>query len=192
MAYKVAGGSKWWQVRAGPGVEAEWIVMKKDWKEYERSKRRSKGKKRTGNGESSASASGSATPGKKGASDEPSKLYPDENEPEGDAGCESEQVERCTDRQSARRWTSSDVCCTVSRVPLDIENLADQYQSTAERKTVSSSRAIVGLNWADTIGDQSTPTATLSGGTHGRCTADVSPSTTGVSCTSRIPTTDIR
>jgi hypothetical protein len=34
MAYKVAGGSKWWQVRAGPGVEAEWIVMKKDWKEY--------------------------------------------------------------------------------------------------------------------------------------------------------------
>lgn len=33
MAYKVAGGSKWWQVRAGPGVEGEWIVMKKDWKE---------------------------------------------------------------------------------------------------------------------------------------------------------------
>jgi hypothetical protein len=32
MAYKIAGGSKWWQVRAGPGVEAEWIVMKKDWK----------------------------------------------------------------------------------------------------------------------------------------------------------------
>ncbi|EIW66003.1 hypothetical protein TREMEDRAFT_20822, partial [Tremella mesenterica DSM 1558] len=33
MAYKIAGGSKWWQVRAGPGVQAEWIVMKKDWKE---------------------------------------------------------------------------------------------------------------------------------------------------------------
>jgi hypothetical protein len=33
MAFKVAGGTKWWQVRAGPGVEAEWIVMKKDWKE---------------------------------------------------------------------------------------------------------------------------------------------------------------
>lgn len=32
MAYKIAGGSKWWQVRAGPGVEAEWIVMKKNWK----------------------------------------------------------------------------------------------------------------------------------------------------------------
>lgn len=38
MAYKVAGGTKWWQVRAGPGVEAEWIVLKKDWKDYQRSK----------------------------------------------------------------------------------------------------------------------------------------------------------
>lgn len=36
MAYKIAGGSKWWQVRTGPGVEAEWIVMKKDWKEQKR------------------------------------------------------------------------------------------------------------------------------------------------------------
>ncbi|WWC89008.1 uncharacterized protein L201_003925 [Kwoniella dendrophila CBS 6074] len=32
MAYKIAGGTKWWQVRAGLGVEGEWIVMKKDWK----------------------------------------------------------------------------------------------------------------------------------------------------------------
>ncbi|WVQ77836.1 hypothetical protein IAR50_007531 [Cryptococcus sp. DSM 104548] len=32
MAFKIAGGTKWWQVRAGPGVEAEWIVMKKDWR----------------------------------------------------------------------------------------------------------------------------------------------------------------
>ncbi|WVQ67321.1 uncharacterized protein L199_005517 [Kwoniella botswanensis] len=32
MAYKIAGGTKWWQVRAGQGVEGEWIVMKKDWK----------------------------------------------------------------------------------------------------------------------------------------------------------------
>ncbi|KAK4685854.1 hypothetical protein P7C73_g4288, partial [Tremellales sp. Uapishka_1] len=30
MAYKVAGGTKWWQVRAGLGVEAEWIAMKKE------------------------------------------------------------------------------------------------------------------------------------------------------------------
>ena len=34
MAYKIAGGSKWWQVRAGPGVQGEWIIMKKDWKDY--------------------------------------------------------------------------------------------------------------------------------------------------------------
>nr|XP_018262748.1 uncharacterized protein I303_04228 [Kwoniella dejecticola CBS 10117]OBR84906.1 hypothetical protein I303_04228 [Kwoniella dejecticola CBS 10117] len=32
MAYKIAGGTKWWQVRAGQGVEGEWIVMKKDWR----------------------------------------------------------------------------------------------------------------------------------------------------------------
>lgn len=42
MAYKIAGGSKWWQVRAGQGLEAEWIVMKKDWKEY--TKRAAEGK----------------------------------------------------------------------------------------------------------------------------------------------------
>ncbi|WVQ79674.1 hypothetical protein IAT38_001774 [Cryptococcus sp. DSM 104549] len=33
MACKIAGGTKWWQVRAGQGVEAEWIVMKKDWRD---------------------------------------------------------------------------------------------------------------------------------------------------------------
>ncbi|KAK8864674.1 hypothetical protein IAR55_001926 [Kwoniella newhampshirensis] len=33
MAYKIAGGTKWWQVRAGQGVEGEWIVLKKDWRE---------------------------------------------------------------------------------------------------------------------------------------------------------------
>lgn len=33
MAYKIAGGTKWWQVRAGEGVEAEWIVMRKDYRE---------------------------------------------------------------------------------------------------------------------------------------------------------------
>jgi hypothetical protein len=38
MAYKIAGGTKWWQVRAGKGVEGEWIVMKKDWREYSRKK----------------------------------------------------------------------------------------------------------------------------------------------------------
>jgi hypothetical protein len=38
MAYKIAGGTKWWQVRAGPGVEGEWIVLKKDWKDYQKAK----------------------------------------------------------------------------------------------------------------------------------------------------------
>ncbi|KAL1411376.1 hypothetical protein Q8F55_002332 [Vanrija albida] len=33
MAYKVAGGVKWWQVRAGQGVEAEWIAMRSEYKE---------------------------------------------------------------------------------------------------------------------------------------------------------------
>ena len=32
MAYKVAGGNKWWQVRAG-SLEGEWILMKKDFKD---------------------------------------------------------------------------------------------------------------------------------------------------------------
>ena len=36
MAYKVVGGTKWWQVRAGIGVEGEWLVMKKDWRESNR------------------------------------------------------------------------------------------------------------------------------------------------------------
>ena len=39
QAYKTVGGTKWWQVRAGPGVEAEWIAMKKEWKEQMKSER---------------------------------------------------------------------------------------------------------------------------------------------------------
>lgn len=42
MAYKIAGGTKWWQVRAGSGVEGEWIVLKKDWKDYQKSKEKEK------------------------------------------------------------------------------------------------------------------------------------------------------
>lgn len=33
MAFKVAGGTTWWQVRAGAGVECEWLAMKKDYRE---------------------------------------------------------------------------------------------------------------------------------------------------------------
>ncbi|WRT66661.1 uncharacterized protein IL334_003621 [Kwoniella shivajii] len=42
MAYKIAGGTKWWQVQSGQGVEAEWIVMKKDWKEVVAEEKREK------------------------------------------------------------------------------------------------------------------------------------------------------
>ena len=42
MAYKIAGGSKWWQVRAGHGVEAEWIVMKDEYRRSEREETRHK------------------------------------------------------------------------------------------------------------------------------------------------------
>ncbi|GMK55198.1 hypothetical protein CspeluHIS016_0202540 [Cutaneotrichosporon spelunceum] len=35
MAFKVAGGKKWWQARAGKGVECEWIAMKKGYREKE-------------------------------------------------------------------------------------------------------------------------------------------------------------
>ena len=47
MAYKIAGGTKWWQVRAGPGVEGEWIVLKKDWKDYQKAKEGSQREKDT-------------------------------------------------------------------------------------------------------------------------------------------------
>ncbi|WVQ86452.1 hypothetical protein IAS59_000164 [Cryptococcus gattii] len=55
MTYKIAGGTKWWQVRAGQGVEAEWIVMKKDWKEVveeeKRENEKRNGKKKEAEGE---------------------------------------------------------------------------------------------------------------------------------------------
>jgi hypothetical protein len=49
MAYKIAGGSRWWQVRAG-GLEGEWIAMKRDYEpalkeERERQKARRKSAK---------------------------------------------------------------------------------------------------------------------------------------------------
>lgn len=58
MAFKIAGGSKWWQVRAGAGVEAEWIVMRKDFKEYERGEK----ERKRSMGPEGGSGSGSRTP----------------------------------------------------------------------------------------------------------------------------------
>ncbi|TFY61715.1 hypothetical protein EVJ58_g4334 [Rhodofomes roseus] len=40
---RVAGGTKWWQVRGVRGVDAEWITMKKDWQE---AKKRSKAQRK--------------------------------------------------------------------------------------------------------------------------------------------------
>ena len=48
MAYKIAGGTKWWQVRAGPGVEGEWIVLKKDWKDYQKKEKEREKEKELG------------------------------------------------------------------------------------------------------------------------------------------------
>lgn len=76
MAYKIAGGTKWWQVRAGSGVEAEWIVMKKDWKEY---KAQAYTEEREGSGEGgSGSASGSGTP-RRGAEEADADEYEESN-----------------------------------------------------------------------------------------------------------------
>lgn len=40
MAFKIAGGTTWWQVRAGRGVECEWITMKKDVRHSDRDEAR--------------------------------------------------------------------------------------------------------------------------------------------------------
>lgn len=98
MAYKIAGGSKWWQVRAGAGVEAEWIVMKKDykvWEKGEKERERKQGmKKESGSGRgsvsapTSAQASGSETPRKteKEQADPVEEVEAEQGD--DDAGCE--------------------------------------------------------------------------------------------------------
>lgn len=40
MAYKIAGGTKWWQVRVGRGLEAEWIVMKDEYRRSEKEEKK--------------------------------------------------------------------------------------------------------------------------------------------------------
>ncbi|KAF9268529.1 alpha/beta-hydrolase [Marasmius fiardii PR-910] len=36
VAQRVVGGTKWWQVRSINGVDAQWILAKKDWQEHKR------------------------------------------------------------------------------------------------------------------------------------------------------------
>lgn len=79
MAYKIAGGSKWWQVRAGHGVEAEWIVMKDEYRrsEWQQRKHRHDMRKETKRSESTPKV-------------EPKieEQPPPEGEEEIDSGCE--------------------------------------------------------------------------------------------------------
>lgn len=67
MAFKIAGGTTWWQVRAGAGVECEWIVAKKTARQSGRDEATSKAHSRhqstDGLGPSETpSGSGSQTP----------------------------------------------------------------------------------------------------------------------------------
>lgn len=92
MTFKIAGGTKWWQVRAGQGVEAEWIVMKKDWKEVVAEEKR-ENEKRNG------------------------KKKEAEGEREDDECTFKQDLNGTTDAlQSCLRWTVFDACCTVRLV----------------------------------------------------------------------------
>ena len=41
-AAKIAGGTRWWQVRGLKGIDANWIAVKKDWEEAKKERRRRK------------------------------------------------------------------------------------------------------------------------------------------------------
>lgn len=61
MAYKIAGGSKWWQVRAGAGLEAEWIAMKREKREWEKGEKRGREEWERRRAEEGLSGSGSGS-----------------------------------------------------------------------------------------------------------------------------------
>ncbi|KZT72301.1 alpha/beta-hydrolase [Daedalea quercina L-15889] len=63
---KVVGGTKWWQVRGVRGVDAEWITMKKDWRE---AKKRSKAHQKENRSPSGASGDAHAIEDKPAAYD---------------------------------------------------------------------------------------------------------------------------
>lgn len=88
MAYKIAGGTKWWQVRAGHGVEAEWIVMKDEYRRSEREQKQHKHQMRQ------ESKRGGASP-KKAAETEAHTMP--EGEDELDSGCE--YINCCSQRR---------------------------------------------------------------------------------------------
>lgn len=92
MTYKIAGGSRWWQVRAG-GLEGEWIAMKKDYEpalkeERERQKARRKSMKaRMGDGKKAGGGIGSGLGEEHQAGQ--GKERTEREEEEEDDGCES-------------------------------------------------------------------------------------------------------
>lgn len=91
MTYKIAGGSRWWQVRAG-GLEGEWIAMKKDYEpalkeERERQKARRKSMKAKMGGEKKAGAGIGGEEGKEYQAGQGKERAEPEDEEEDD-GCE--------------------------------------------------------------------------------------------------------
>lgn len=97
MAYKIAGGTKWWQVRAGPGVEGEWIVLKKDWKDYQKAK---EGTQREKVKDTKKSKKGK---GKENEKEEEPATRIDEDGEDSDGECEF-VVKATTNDQSVKRW----------------------------------------------------------------------------------------
>ncbi|KAI8973983.1 Alpha/Beta hydrolase protein [Trametes punicea] len=71
VAKRIVGGTKWWQVRGVKGVDAEWIVAKKDWQE---AKKRQKAR------EASSPDPGAASP----EADNPNQEMPATYQPEMD------------------------------------------------------------------------------------------------------------
>jgi hypothetical protein len=125
MAYKIAGGTKWWQVRAGEGVEAEWIVMKKDWKEAAaRDEAGLKGKmknKAKGKGRDKDKGKGKAKKHEEAAekvtaSDSPEGMVGEDGGEDENGDCASLflHLRYCLPLQLRPRWTSCGVCCIVS------------------------------------------------------------------------------
>lgn len=98
MAYKIAGGTKWWQVRAGPGVEGEWIVLKKDWRDYQKAK---EGSQREKDKDTKKSKKGK----EKEKEQEPATQVDEDGGEDSDGECEYVMMSQ-TDDQSGKRWMS--------------------------------------------------------------------------------------
>lgn len=89
MAFKVVGGTKWWQVRAGKGLECEWIAMKKGYQKTD-----APSKTPAAKSSRSVPASGTATP---------AESYPLEGADKNPADCGCEFTRRgCANSSRSR------------------------------------------------------------------------------------------